>query len=347
MRSYRSTVVLAVVAALATGARAATVSISFGKQAREDSCSIAAPATSFKASDASVFVRVVAGGKRLRIEWLDPAGQLESEAVYENLPPGPACLISQLPVAGLRPAFKPGTWTVQVSADGHGAARKTFQILPAAATTGARLDSVRSAGQQLELHGSGFRAGDVVHVARLNSFGQWEYIAAGLPLSITQNILATNVSALPPGEYIAVVRDTDGGTSAPARFTVSTAGGYQMPTGESWVVTQGPNGTFSHWNRSSNAWDIAPRQDRTVFAMRGGVVHTHDLGLRQTPRWRSFGNYISIDHGDGEYSHYAHLATGTFLVREGQEWRPGNRWPGQGTAATLSVPAEACICTCM
>ena len=96
-----------------------------------------------------------------------------------------------------------------------------------------------------------------------------------------------------------------------------------MPAGESWVVTQGPNGTFSHWNRSSNAWDIAPRQDRTVFAMRAGIAHTHDLGLRQTPHWRSFGNYISIDHGDGEYSHYAHLASGSFLVREGQRVEAG------------------------
>jgi hypothetical protein len=52
--------------------------------------------------------------------------------------------------------------------------------------------------------------------------------------------------------------------------------------------------------------------------MRPGVVATHDLGLGQTPGRRIFGNYISIDHGDGEYSHYAHLKARSFLVRTGQ-----------------------------
>jgi hypothetical protein len=52
--------------------------------------------------------------------------------------------------------------------------------------------------------------------------------------------------------------------------------------------------------------------------MRGGVVHTFDTGQQQDHVHRTFGNYITIDHGDGEYSHYAHLQTGTFLVTNGQ-----------------------------
>jgi hypothetical protein len=91
-----------------------------------------------------------------------------------------------------------------------------------------------------------------------------------------------------------------------------------MPAGEAWVMTQGPYGAFSHWGNSLHAFDIAPRAGRCIVAMKGGIAYTRDLGLRQDHRHRSFGNYITIDHGNGEYSHYAHLASGTFVVRNGQ-----------------------------
>jgi hypothetical protein len=57
--------------------------------------------------------------------------------------------------------------------------------------------------------------------------------------------------------------------------------------------------------------------------MKGGIAYTHDLGLRQDHRHHSFGNYITIDHGNGEYSHYAHLSSGTFVVRNGQRVEQG------------------------
>src|ERR1035441_2548625 len=81
---------------------------------------------------------------------------------------------------------------------------------------------------------------------------------------------------------------------------------------------QGPYGTFSHWGNALHAFDIAPQSGRCIVAMKGGVASTHDLGLGQDHHHRSFGNYITIDHGNGEYSHYAHLATGSFVVENGQ-----------------------------
>jgi hypothetical protein len=57
--------------------------------------------------------------------------------------------------------------------------------------------------------------------------------------------------------------------------------------------------------------------------MKAGIAYTHDLGLEQDHRHHSFGNYITIDHGNGEYSHYAHLATGTFVVKNGQHVEQG------------------------
>ena len=60
-----------------------------------------------------------------------------------------------------------------------------------------------------------------------------------------------------------------------------------------------------------------------MVAMKAGIAYTHDLGLQQDHRHHSFGNYITIDHGNGEFSHYAHLATGTFVVQNGQHVEQG------------------------
>ena len=180
-------------------------------------------------------------------------------------------------------------------------------------------------GDRIELTGTGFRPGSVVHIARFTEAGGWQYLAAELPFESTLTTLAIRTKSLDPGEYIAVIRDPGGSVSAPMRFVISTGRVYGMPvpSGERPLVTQGPNGSFSHWNRSLHAFDIVPQGGRYVAAMRSGVAHTHDLGLRQTPRVHSFGNYITIDHGDGEYSHYAHLATAGLLVRDGEHVEAG------------------------
>jgi hypothetical protein len=121
-----------------------------------------------------------------------------------------------------------------------------------------------------------------------------------------------------------IVQNPDKTVSPPKPFVIAS-GGYKLPTpaGQPWMLTQGPYGSFSHWGNSLHAYDIAPLGGRCVVAMRGGIVHTHDLGMRQDHSRRTFGNYITIEHGDGEYSHYAHLATGSFVVREGQRVEQG------------------------
>ncbi len=112
--------------------------------------------------------------------------------------------------------------------------------------------------------------------------------------------------------------------SRPAQFLIAT-GGYKLPTaaGVPWIITQGPYGTFSHWGNSLHAFDIAPRDGNCVVAMKAGIAYTYDLGLRQDHRHHTFGNYITIDHGNGEYSHYAHLASGTFVVKNGEHVEQG------------------------
>jgi hypothetical protein len=113
--------------------------------------------------------------------------------------------------------------------------------------------------------------------------------------------------------------------SPPAALELFSGTGYYLPgvSGETWRITQRPYGAFSHWGRSIHAWDLAPVSNRLVAAMRGGVAYAFDRGQGQNVRSRSFGNYITIDHGDGEYSHYAHLRSGTFLVRTGDRVAAG------------------------
>jgi hypothetical protein len=121
-----------------------------------------------------------------------------------------------------------------------------------------------------------------------------------------------------------MVESPDQRMSRPMPFLIAAAG-YKLPTaaGVPWIITQGPYGTFSHWGNSLHAFDIAPRAGSCVVAMKGGIAYVHDLGLGQDHRHHSFGNYITIDHGNGEFSHYAHLASGTFVVKNGEHVEQG------------------------
>jgi murein DD-endopeptidase MepM/ murein hydrolase activator NlpD len=329
------TVIRAIVVAVAlASAASAAVELSTGRAVNDDACSITAPASSFSAEDPGVFVRAVFSGvhpaDRIAIGWIDPSGQLTGETAYGDWPAAPRpCLISRLPVAGFAPAHHPGAWKVRVVVNGIVRAERSFSITNAADTAGSTIASVTPHSEggrmDIELTGSGFRADSVVHVARFTEAGGWQYLSAEMPYEVTGTHCRVHTPALEPGEYVAVIRESNGAVTLPARFVLSTGRSYQFPVsaGEKAQITQGPNGGFSHWNRSSHAWDIVPQNGRYVAAMRAGIVRTRDLGLRQTPRVRSFGNYITIDHGDGEYSHYAHLAAGTFLVHDGERVEAG------------------------
>jgi hypothetical protein len=174
------------------------------------------------------------------------------------------------------------------------------------------------------VRGDGFQAGSILHIAEYTRSGGWHYLASLQPRSLSPNELTAHYSGLPAAEYLAIVETPDLRMSRPMPFVISTSG-YKLPFAvrEPWVLTQGPYGTFSHWGNSLHAFDIAPVAGRCVVAMRAGIAYTHDNHLHQDHAHRSFGNYITIDHGDGEYSHYAHLATGLFVVANGQRVEQG------------------------
>ncbi len=300
----------------------------------ESSCATPRSVSSIDSSKRQAFlwfvVERVHAGDKFRVDWLNPAGEIADSAAYDDLPDSAAvCLATQLPVAGFTPASTPGLWQARVLVNGSVAAVREFHITGTAEFAGLAVTAIRRApsaiGFDLQIEGSGFTAESLVHLARYERAGGWTYLSAAQAAQASPNLLVSHHDALPAGEYWVIVQNIDKSVSRPMPFIIASGGGYKLPipASEAWMLTQGPYGSFSHWGNSLHAFDIAPLRGRCIVAMRGGIVDTHDAGLHQDQRHRTFGNYITIDHGDGEYSHYAHLATGTFVVSDGQRVEQG------------------------
>jgi murein DD-endopeptidase MepM/ murein hydrolase activator NlpD len=272
----------------------------------------------------------VKASDRLRVEWVDPSGAISTAVEYGELPNAPQlCFTAQLPIVGFAPASQPGVWRARAIVNGKELFSRQFQIAGEADTGGPVVTSVTWPGvkaQEIDftVEGKNFQQNSLVHIAEYTRSGGWRYIASLQPSTASAQRLTVHYGGLPANEYLVIVENMDQRMSRPMPFVIAT-NGYKLPmaAGEAWVLTQGPYGAFSHWGNSLHAYDIAPRAGRCVVAMKGGIAYTHDLGLRQDHRHRSFGNYITIDHGNGEYSHYAHLSSGTFVVRNGQRVEQG------------------------
>ncbi|MBL8213455.1 MAG: peptidoglycan DD-metalloendopeptidase family protein [Bryobacterales bacterium] len=316
---------------VAGAARAVTVQqAGLGASANEDSCALTSPGTAFPSTTRQIFFRFVLGAVRssdvVTVEWVDPAGTVESAVPYDQLPAmSSLCLLTQLPVGGYAAAGKPGAWTVRVTAGGRVLTSLPFRLEGSAeASGGLAVRRVTPQGNELVIEGQGFNTESIVHVAQYTSATGWTYIASMFPESLEPGRMRARLASLPPAEYVVFVKN--GQTlSSPARFEIVTEAGYRLPfpAQEQWVITQPPNGGYSHWGRTQHAYDLAPRQGGCVVAMRGGIAITRDLGYGQTPRLRIFGNYITIQHDDGEYSHYGHLRSRSFKVRDGERVEQG------------------------
>jgi len=327
------------IALIAPGAWALTIQESrTATSVSDQSCVEPKAVSSFRPEDRQAFVWFVAlqvrAGDQLRVEWLDPTGAVSTAADYGTLPQaGELCFAAQLPIAGFGPASQPGAWTVRAVANGQVAFSRMFTIAADADNKGPIVTSVTwsgdksvqgSQGIDFTVRGKYFQANSVVLIAQYAQSGGWTYLASLQARNTSPTELIVHYMGLPANEYLVIVENPDQRMSRPMPFLIAT-GGYKLPTaaGVPWVVTQGPYGTFSHWGNSLHAFDIAPRDGSCVVAMKAGIAYTHDLGLQQDHRHHSFGNYITIDHGNGEFSHYAHLASGTFVVKNGQRVEQG------------------------
>ena len=321
----------------AASAHAITVRQSaIGAAAQDQSCAITRHTTRFAPSERQAFFWFIAQqvrlGDVLKVEWIDPDGKVAASANYDSLPAAAElCLLTQLPLAGFAPADQPGTWAVRAVAGNTTLISRTFEIqknpysgtLNVSTVTRKELSPTET---EIQIEGNGFQSGLMVHIAQYTKAGGWNYIAALEPEDVADKRVAAKYNGiLGPGEYMAIVRNLDDRLSNPSRVIVATSSGYRMPFagGETWQITQTPYGSFSHWGNVVNAFDIAPQQGACVVAMRAGIVHAFDRGEVQSHTNRTFGNYITIDHGDGEFSHYGHLARGTFVVKTGQRVEAG------------------------
>jgi hypothetical protein len=319
-------------------AQAATVrDVQTGSAANDAACAITTRATSFDSASAQIFVRFVAqnirAGDRLRIDWVNPQGEVSSTVAYDELPTAPAlCFLSALPVGGFAPASSPGPWQARIVVNGAAIHQQPFQITGQTHALSARVVSVQN--EELVIEAAGTTSETSINIAQYTPAGGWKYILVVLPEKQEGNRMTIRTPVLAAAEYLVILRNPDGALSSPARFVVSTGGGYRMPTlaNERWRISQGPYGSYSHWGRSIHAYDIAPIDARYVAAMRPGTVFAHDLGYGQTPHLRIFGNYITLRHDDGEFSHYAHLKTGTFRVRTGDRVEAGQVLAEVGTS---------------
>ncbi len=329
---------LVLLASAAFGQRVTESALSLS--ASEERCAVGKSVTSIENTERQIFFRFLlargSGLSGLTVEWLAPGAQVMEFLNYEQLPTAPLmCFVTQMPVAGFEQASRPGEWTVRVVARGTVLHEKKFLLKgDAGAARGLvvrRVSRVEREGgaTELQLDGQGMNGESMVHLATYSAANAWQFIASMQAQVVDRGrVSATYGERLSPGEYWIVVKNSDGTQSAPARLLIESAQGYSLPIagGEQWIITQGPYGGTSHWGRSLHAWDLAPvslRSGGCVVAMRAGIVHAFDRGERQNSYGRSFGNLITIQHDDGEFSHYAHLRTGTFVVRTGQRVEAG------------------------
>jgi len=324
----------------ASGLYGATIEgVSLGTEAQENSCGVRRITDTIRSTESEIYVRFqarrVRSGERLRVDWVDPRGQVASSAPYDDLPAAPdLCFVTALPVGGFAPASQPGTWSVRISVNGTEVVAKPFQITGTVDPRGMRIISVDRNGRELTVQGVGFISDSVVHVAQYKAAGGWSYIQSTLATSAVGGVIRVPIPELEPSEYLVIVSNpSEGRETPPARFLVATTNNYRLPLvgGDKAQVTQGPYGP-THYGNSLHAFDIVGDRGACVVAMRGGVVRTYDLGLRRTPTRRIFGNYISIEHEGGEFSHYAHLATRSFKVREGQRVEQGQALATMGNS---------------
>jgi murein DD-endopeptidase MepM/ murein hydrolase activator NlpD len=336
-------VLLGVLATL-PAAKAITVAQSrLATSVSEQSCTVPHEVSAFPATQRQAFlwfvVRQARAGDHLQVEWQDPSGSVSSTAEYPELPTAvELCLTTQLPIAGFAPASQPGLWTVRVFSKNQTLFSRKFQITSDVDTGGPVVSSVTWSGAKAQeidftVAGKNFQANPLVFIAQYTASGGWKYLVSLQPRTVAPTELVVHYAGLPANEYLVIVQNPDQRLSAPMPFVIAT-NGYKlpMPAGEPWVLTQGPYGAFSHWGNALHAYDIAPRTGRCIVAMKAGTVYTHDLGMHQDHHHRTFGNYITIDHGDGEYSHYAHLATGTFVVENGQYVEQGQALATSGNS---------------
>jgi len=99
------------------------------------------------------------------------------------------------------------------------------------------------------------------------------------------------------------------------------------PSGNSYSVIQGFNGSFSHFGEDCYAIDWDMPEGSPVCAARDGVVvdfkDCYSEG-RADPSYKNYGNYIMIRHSDDTIARYFHFQKDGIVVVKGQTVKAGD-----------------------
>jgi murein DD-endopeptidase MepM/ murein hydrolase activator NlpD len=118
---------------------------------------------------------------------------------------------------------------------------------------------------------------------------------------------------------------------------------YRLPfrKGESYRVSQGYNGRWTHQGQDRYAVDFALPEGTTVCAARAGVVvdlrESSKVGGRDQ-KYRDECNYVSIAHADGTLGEYHHLQYDGVLVEMGERVAAGQAIALSGNTGYSTFP---------
>ena len=118
---------------------------------------------------------------------------------------------------------------------------------------------------------------------------------------------------------------------------------YLLPyfPGETYKVTQGYHGTFSHTGPDEFAIDWKMPEGTPVLAARAGVVvsvkdHFDKGGPHR--KYEDCANLVTVQHEDGTMAHYCHLAPRSAKVTVGERVRAGELLALSGNTGFTSGP---------
>ncbi|MGC1332711.1 peptidoglycan DD-metalloendopeptidase family protein [Pseudomonas sp.] len=175
---------------------------------------------------------------------------------------------------------------------------------------------------------------------RLSSLGN---VRAGTPavvrrvLPARSTVALTTLVAQKPGQALRFTQKFRYSLGNPSMVAM----GYRYPlpwVGGPFRLTQGPNGTFSHFGPKSRwAMDIAMPVGTPIIAARGGTVVKveNDQGSGGS---NPSGNFVRILHDDGTMGVYLHLMQGSVSVLEGQHVAVGTPLARSGNTGNSTGP---------
>jgi hypothetical protein len=99
-----------------------------------------------------------------------------------------------------------------------------------------------------------------------------------------------------------------------------------FPPGRDFPITQGYNGSWSHFDEFAYSIDWAMPIGTPVLAARAGItafVRDQFEGRSIDPSWKARTNTITIFHEDGTMAEYSHIGKGTARVKVGDRVEAG------------------------